>query len=274
ASNALGTLAQTVVVPLGKTYEVTVTSNAAVVFQDSSHGAIRSVPSEYLYDEPITINPQLKVASVKIKFYQLVGNGADIGHFYNAIASGAANKVLAIWSAAMNGAVSNARYVPDYLRFNSYNTANMVLASKAVSQANGVNRKQLMGFGDFSALSRVLPSGTAQDAALTMLLGQEYMSRGFVGTVSGVPLTELINAYVAGQVNLPAPKEMLTDKRLYIAARAGKGHAPIYVCFEDAPISLTIEPNKSADQTLISTMGISLAAAPVFASKIAVIDNV
>ena len=275
-SNVLGTLAQTVTVPIGQTYEITVKSNDAFIFQDSSWGASRSVPKNYLYDYPITINPTPRSAAAKIKWYQLVGNNgsADIGRYYNALAAGMSNKILALWNNAMTTAATSAQFVPDYLRFTSYTTENWVNAAKAVSMANGVPRERLMAYGDFAALSKILPSGTSQDAALSTLLGAEWFNRGFIGTVMGIPVTELSNAYVAGQVNLPSPTQMLSTSTIYMAARAGEGYAPIYIAFEDRPIVLEMTPDRTGDQSIDVNMTVSVAAAACFATKIAIISNV
>lgn len=277
SSNVLGDLAQTVTTRYGKTFEVTIKSNEAFVFQDSSWGASRSVEKNYLYDDVVTLNPKPVSAACKIKWYQLIGNaegGADMGRFYNALAAGLANKILALWNGAMTAIASNAQYVPDYLRFSSYTTANWVNAAKAVSQANGVSRDRLIAYGDFSALSRILPSGTTQDAALSTLLGQEYMSRGYLGTVSGIPTAELTNAYVAGQVNLPNPQQMLSTSTVYMIARAGEGFAPVYICFEENPITLELNPSETGDESIDVNLTASVDAKGIAASKFAVISNV
>lgn len=277
SSNVLGDLAQTVTTRYGKTFEVTIKSNEAFVFQDSSWGASRSVEKNYLYDDVVTLNPKPVSAGCKIKWYQLIGNaegGADMGRFYNALAAGLANKILALWNGAMTAIASNAQYVPDYLRFSSYTTANWVNAAKAVSQANGVPRDRLIAYGDFSALSRILPSGTTQDAALSTLLGQEYMSRGYLGTVSGIPTAELTNAYVAGQVNLPNPTQMLSTSTVYMIARAGEGYAPVYICFEENPITLELNPSETGDESIDVNLTASVDAKGIAASKFAVISNV
>lgn len=276
-SNVLGELAQVVTVPMGRTYEVTVKSNDVFVFQDSSWGATRSVPKNYLYDDTITINPTPTTAAVKIKWYQLIGNadgGADFGRFYNALTAGLSNKILALWNGTMTSISSSAKYVPQYLRFSSYTTANWVSAAKAVSMANHVSRDRLMAFGDFAAISKLLPSSTAQDAALTMLLGQEYMSKGYIGVMSGVPVTEINNAFVAGQTNLASPTSLLSTSTIYMAARGGEGYAPVYIAFEDRPITLEMTPDKTGDESIDINLTLSVGAAGVAASKYAVISNV
>ena len=276
-SNALGALAFVDKVGIGQTYEVNVLSNDIFLFQDSAWGASRSVPKNYLYSKSIAINPKPRTAAAKIKWYQLVGNeqgGADIGRYYLALAGGSNNKILALWNAAMTAGVSNAAFVPSYLKKTGYSTANWIALAKAVSQANGLPRESIIAYGDWAALSKVLPSGTAQDAALTMQLGNEWFSKGFMGTCMGVPLAPIQNAYVAGTVNAASPTEMLSASTIYMLPRAGEGFAPVYIIFEDDPIVLEMTPEQTGDMTIDVNMTISVEAKGCFASKCGVISSI
>ena len=276
-SDALGPLAMVDKVGIGQTYEVNVLSNDIFLFQDSSWGASRSVPKNSLYSKSITINPKPRSAAAKIKWYQLVGNeqgGADIGRYYLALAGGSNNKILALWNGAMTAGVANSAFVPTYLKKSGYNTANWIALAKAVSQANGLPRESIIAYGDWAALSKVLPFGTAQDAALTYGLGQEWFSKGFMGTCMGVPLAPIQNAYVAGQVNLASPTEMLSASTIYMLPRAGEGFAPVYVIFEDDPIVLEMSPDQTGDMTIDINMTISVEAAGIFGSKIGVMSSI
>lgn len=276
-SNALGALAFVDKVGIGQTYEVNVLSNDIFLFQDSAWGASRSVPKNYLYSKSIAINPKPRTAAAKIKWYQLVGNeqgGADIGRYYLALAGGSNNKILALWNAAMTAGVSNAAFVPSYLKKTGYSTANWIALAKAVSQANGLPRESIIAYGDWAALSKVLPSGTAQDAALTMQLGNEWFSKGFMGTCMGVPLAPIQNAYVAGTVNSASPTEMLSASTIYMLPRAGEGFAPVYIIFEDDPIVLEMTPEQTGDMTIDVNMTISVEAKGVFSQKIGVLSSV
>ena len=276
-SDALGALAFVDKVGIGQTYEVNVLSNDIFLFQDSSWGASRSVPKNSLYSKSITINPKPRSAAAKIKWYQLVGNeqgGADIGRYYLALAGGSNNKILALWNGAMTTGVSNSAFVPTYLKKSGYNTANWIALAKAVSQANGLPRESIIAYGDWAALSKVLPSGTAQDAALTYGLGPDWFSKGFLGTCMGVPLAPIQNTYVAGQVNLASPTEMLSANTIYMLPRAGEGFAPVYIIFEDDPIVLEMSPDQTGDMTIDINMTISVEAKGVFGSKIGVMSSI
>lgn len=276
-SNALGALAFVDKVGIGQTYEVNVLSNDIFLFQDSAWGASRSVPKNYLYSKSIAINPKPRTAAAKIKWYQLVGNeqgGADIGRYYLALAGGSNNKILALWNAAMTAGVSNAAFVPSYLKKTGYSTANWIALAKAVSQANGLPRESIIAYGDWAALSKVLPYGTAQDAALTMQLGNEWFSKGFMGTCMGVPLAPIQNAYVAGTVNAASPTEMLSANTIYMLPRAGEGFAPVYIIFEDDPIVLEMTPEQTGDMTIDVNMTISVEAKGVFSGKVGCISSI
>ena len=276
-SNALGALAFVDKVAYGQTYEVKVQSNDVFLFQDSAWGASRSAPKNRLYDKSITINPTPKSCAASVKWYQLVGNqngGADIGRYYLSLAGGSNNKILGLWNEAMNAGIANAAFVPTYLKKSGYNTANWISLAKAVSQANGLPRESIVAYGDWAALAKVLPSGTAVDAALTYGLGSEWFSKGYMGTCMGVPLAPLQNAYVAGQVNLASPTEMLSASTIYMLPRAGEGFAPVYIIFEDDPIVLEMSPDKTGDMTIDVNMTISVEAKGVFGSKIGVMSSV
>lgn len=276
-SNALGALAFVDKTPIGKTYEARVLSNDVFLFQDSSWGASRSVPKNTLYDANIAINPIPRTAAAHIKWYQLVGNqdgGADIGRYYLSLAGGSNNKILGLWNNAITSAASSAQFVPSYLRKTGYTTANWISLAKSVSQANGIPRDRIMAYGDWTALAKVLPSGTAQDAALSTLLGEAWFSRGFLGTAMGVPMAEITNAYVAGTVNNPSPAEMLSTSTIYMAASAGEAYAPVYIIFEDDPIVLELDPSQTGDESIDVNMTISVGVAPVCGSKIGVMSSV
>lgn len=273
-SNVLGELAEMVNVPFGETYEITVGSNDIFMFQDSSWGASRSVPENTLYDYPITLNPSPRSCSATAKWYQLVGNDADFGRWLNAIYAGLYSKIMALWNSAMTAAASGTFFVPSYLKFNSFSSANLNNAAELVSTVNGVPVEALIMYGRRPTVAMALPTGTAQDAALTYMLGREWMDNGYLGTVQGIRSFALTNAMVPGTQNTTG-QLVLNDSNLYIAASRGNGYAPIYIGFEDgSPITLELEPHETADMTLNVNVTASLDVKAVFGTKIAVISNV
>lgn len=271
-SNALDELAQTVNVPFGETYEITVASNDIFMFQDSSWGASRSVPENTLYDYPITLNPSPRSCSATAKWYQLVGNDADFGMWLNAIYAGLYSKIMGMWNAAMTSAANGTFFVPSYLKFNSFTSANFNTAVELVSTVNHVPVSGLVAYGRRPVLAKALPTGTAQDAALTYMLGREWMDNGYMGTIQGVRSFALTNAMVPGTQNTTGGL-VISDSKIYLAASRGNGYAPIYVGFEDgAPITLEFEPHEVADMTLNVNVTASIDVKAVFGTKLAVID--
>ena len=107
-----------------------------------------------------------------------------------------------------------------------------------------------------------------------MQLGNEWFSKGFMGTCMGVPLAPIQNAYVAGTVNAAAPTEMLSASTIYMLPRAGEGFAPVYIIFEDDPIVLEMTPEQTGDMTIDVNMTISVEAKAVMASKIGVMSSI
>lgn len=273
-SAGLGELSEIVEIGFGETYEITVASNDVMIFSDSAWGASRSVPKQSLYNYPIVLNPELKSATAQIKWRQLVANDVDIGLWFNSLASGMYSKVMAMWSKTLIDAAGNAFFTPAYLQFASYNSANFITAAKKVSEVNHVDRKRLICFGDWLALSKVLPSGTTQDAALTYGLGSDWNSNGYLGTTLGVPCHILENVIVPGTQNTTG-EEVLPSDKLFIAAARGNGTAPVYVGIErDTPIQLELEPTETADMSINVNLSISLDVKAVFGTKVAVISGV
>lgn len=249
-ANMGGMLMEATTVPLGQTKEITIHSNDIFLFEDSSWGASRSATLNYLYDDTITLNPRPYTCRATIKWFQMVGNDVDIGWYYNAIMGGMYSRIMANYIGAIMTLADDTRYVPDYLSFDTYNSQNWAEAIVAVSTANGIPRDQLMAFGDYRDLQKVLPLGTPSDAALTYGLGYEWMRNGFLAVVGGVPLFDVEPAMVPGTVNTTG--EMLGMKGLIlIAGRIGRAYAPVYTAFADgSPLVIEMEPRETGDTSL------------------------
>lgn len=270
-SDIIGKLAQTVSVPMGQTYEVNVGSGEIIVFQDSSWGASRSVPYSELYDKTFTLNPTPRSAGFYIKWYQLVSNDRDIGQFYNSIASGYSSFVMGLFSKSLSVAVSDTTLNPAYLQFNSYNTANWINAQKYVRMVNGA--KGVQAFGDYSALAKLLPSGTAQDAALTMLLGDEWNRQGYLGTVMGVPCFAFDNCLVPN-TQYTTGTQLMSTSTVYLTAT--NQPAPVWIAFEDGtPITVELDASDgTGDGSIFVNVTASVDCRAIVSSKIATISNV
>ena len=277
-SSAMDWLAETVYVPMGQTYELDVQSNDIFLFEDDSWGASRSKPSNYLYSKSLTLNPTLRTAKSTIKWYQLVGNDADLGRTFNAISAGMYSKIMGLWAKAMTDASSNPALVPANMTF-TYSDANWITAAKRVSMSNNTSFRNIFAFGDVLALSHVLPStangtGTNLDAALATMLGVEWARYGYLGDYHGVRLFPIDNVVVPGTQNTTI-QEVVPNNMIWMAAAPGAGYKPVYIAFEeDTPITIQLDPSETADNTIDVMVSFSVAVRPVVASKIAVITPV
>lgn len=273
-SNALDWIAETVSVPLGKTYELDIMSNDVFLFEDDSWGASRSKPSNYLYSQPITLNPTLRTAKATIKWYQLVGNDVDMGRFFNSIAAGLYSKITAMAMAKMTAATSDTTIVPANLQFTN-TSQNFVTAANRVAMVNGTYYRNTVAIGHPTALAAALPSGMVNassvnlDAALATLLGVEWARYGYLGEYMGIRMMPLQDAVVPGTQNTSITGVIPTNK-IWIMPMGG--YRPIYVGMEEGtPITVELNPSETADMTIDIIVSASLDAQPVFGNKIAVI---
>ena len=268
--------AQTVYAPIGQTYEVDINSNDVFLFQDDSWGASRSKPANYLYSKTVTLNPTLRTAKATVKWYQLVGNNADLGRYFNSLAAGMYSKITGLWSTALVSASTNTAYVPSNLQF-TYSNTNWINAAKRVAMVNNTGIRNVVAFGDLMALSHVLPStangaNTNLDSALATMLGVEWARYGYLGDFMGVRLMALDNAVVPGTQNTTIT-EVLPNN--YVWMLAAGGYKPIYVAFEEGtPITIQLDPSETADMTIDIMVSTAIDAKPVFGSKLAVVTPV
>ena len=221
------------------------------------------------------MNPTPRTARASVKWYQMVGNNADLGALMNSINAGMANKIVALWNGAMVKAQSNGM-IPSGATFTTFTSANWVKAVKAVHKMSSF--RDVIAFGDLEALMKVLPAGNSNgasinlDAALTELLGAEWARYGYIGEYLGARLMPLDNVVVPGTQNTTVT-DLLPNNVIWFAGAGSK--RPVYLCFEDGtPITLDIAPSDTGDMTLDLTVTVSLAAAPVFADKLAVMTGV
>ena len=181
--------------------------------------------------------------------------------------------IMGLFNNALTIAATNAAYTPSYLTFNSYTTDNWVNAAKYVSQVNHASRDSIIAYGDYSAMAHVLPSGNAQDAALTMLLGDEWNRSGYLGTVMGIKTFALENVMLPG-TQYTAGTQLMPDDVIYMAASSQA--APVWIAFEDGtPITLEFDASKgSGDGSIYVNLTMSIDVKPIASSKMAVISNV
>ena len=273
-SEAVAQFADVVEVGFGETYALSVGSNDIPVFQDSAWGASRSVPANRFYSKDYTLNPQPKTAEIRMKWHQLVGNNMDFGAFFANIVAGMYAKTMGMWSAMLAEAATDPTKVPTALS-QTFNAANWVTLANKVSALNNTSISNVVAYGGAVALSKVLPaestgtSNTAMDAALATLLGRDYILSGYLGKYMGVRLLPLRDAVIPGTQNTTVNTVLNQNTIWMMAANARK---PLTIAYNrDTPISIEIDPMKTASFELIFNLTIAVDSAAVFASKAGVI---
>ena len=274
-SSGLGWLAEMTTVPIGQTKELDIMSNDIFLFEDDSWGASRSKPANTLYNKSVTLNPRLRTARVSMKWYQLVGNDADMGWFFNALAAGMYSKITALWISTLTKMTGNTAYVPANMTFTN-TSANWVTAGERVSVVNGTRYRNVMAIGRPSALTKALPSGVVNastvnlDAALSTMLGVDWARYGFLGEYMGMNLMPIDTAIVPGTQNTSVTDIVPADKIWLVPAG---GYKPVYIGMEEGtPIQLELTPDQTADMSIDVVVSMSIDCVPVLASRMAVIN--
>ena len=271
-SEAVSLFADTVEVDFGQTYMVSIGSNDIPVFQDSSWGASRSVPRNRFYSRDYALNPQPKSCWITAKWIQLVGNNMDFGDFFANIAAGMYAKTMGMWNQAMNIAKGDASLIPANLNY-TFDTQNWVKAANKVSALNATRISNLFATGSMVALSKVLPTNVTgstnvnMDAAIATLLGADYTRSGYLGEFMAVRLMPMQDVIVPGTQNT-APETLLSDTDIYMMSSSGRKSMTIgYTA--GTPITIEMDPTKSADFEIGMNVTIALDTVATFSSKIA-----
>ena len=272
-SEAVDMLAEVYEVGFGETKQITVNSNDIPVFQDSSWGASRSVPRNRFYSKDYTLNPQPKTAQINAKWFQLVGNNQDFGAFFANLAAGMYAKTMGMWNEALTAAKSDTTLIPSNLTF-AFESTNWMTAANRLAALNNTGLGGLFATGSMVALSKVLPTQATgstnvnMDAALSMLLGGTYNSRGYLGEFMSIPLLPMRDVIVPGTQNT-APETLLSGNDIWMMASAGR--KPLAIAYNSAtPITIEIDPvMDAADFEIAMNLTIALDTVAVFSSKIA-----
>lgn len=273
-SEAVSIFADVVSVGFGETYQLTVTSNDIPVFQDSSWGASRSVPTNTLYAKDYTLNPSPRTCQMKFKWHQLISNDMDFGRFFANLTAGLYAKTMGMFSQAMVAAASDTTLIPTGLTY-AFSNLNWVSLANKISAVNNVGYGQLMAFGGAVALAKVLPNTVTgstnvnMDAAIATLLGADYTASGYLGEFMGVRLMPLVDAVVPGTQNGNVTTILPTDK---IWMMASNGRKPLTIAMnEDTPITIDFDPEKSGDFMIGTNITVSLDIAAIFASRVGLV---
>lgn len=272
----VGEMASTMVIPKGKTGQVEITSNAVFQWYDSTWTSLRSVPQDQLFNACVTINPTPKATRFHVNFYQMVANSGSLVDTLAAVAGGYGAKLMETFSAAFQTAAANAKYVPASRKASGYTDSNWATVVRNVSAANRVRRDQLIAYGDYLALRKVLPDNATLAPAIMTLLGEEYFKNGYLMSHDGVMLYELTPVVTPATINTTMTSPFPTNE-IIIAARANLRYAPMVIGFEEGGegrIDLTPGDNVIADGFIEGLSFASYDIQPVFTSAIGLITNI
>lgn len=272
----VGEMASTMLIPKGKTGQVEITSNAVFKWYDSTWTSLRSVPQDQLYNGCITINPTPKATRFHINYYQMVANSGSLVDTLAAVAGGYAAKLMDSFSTAFQAAAGNTKYVPSSRKASGYTDSNWATVLRNVAAANRVRRDQLIGYGDFLALRKVLPDNVTLASAIMTMLGEEYFRNGYLMSHDGVMLYELTPVSTPETINTTMTSPFPTNE-IIIAARANMRYAPMVIGFEEGgegQIDLTPGANVIADGYIEGLAFSSYEIAPCFTSAIGLITNI
>ena len=123
------------------------------------------------------------------------------------------------------------------------------------------------------ALSKVLPTNVTgstnvnMDAAIATLLGADYTRSGYLGEFMAVRLMPMQDVIVPGTQNT-APETLLSDTDIYMMS--SNGRKPMTIGYTaGTPITIEMDPTKSADFEIGMNVTIALDTVATFSSKIA-----
>lgn len=276
-SEIVGEMASVASVDPGKTYTAEITSNAVIQWEDATWTSLRSVPQDRLYNKTITINPKPTAARCSVNWYQMVGNGGNLIDTMAAMAGGYAAMVMKKFTDAFTAAAAQTKYVPSSLKASGYTSNNWATICQKVAMANRVRRDQLIAYGDFLALRKVLPDNASLASAIMMQLGDEYFKNGYIMSHDGVLLYEIHPVADPKTINTTLTSVWPTDE-IIVAARATDRYAPMIMAWENnlekGSVELTAGDDIMATGRIEVLQYASLGICPAFASRIGLISDI
>lgn len=206
----------------------------------------------------------------------MIGNSGSLVDTIAAVSGGYGAKLMEAFSNAFQTAAANTKYVPTSRKATGYTTTNWATIVRNVAAANRVRRDQLIAYGDFLALRKVLPDNATLAPAIMTLLGDEYFKDGYLMSHDGVMLYELTPVSTPATINTTMTSPFPTDE-IIIAARANMRYAPMIIGFEEGGegrIDLTPGENVIANGYIEGLSYASYEIAPCFTSAIGVISDI
>lgn len=272
----VGDMVSTVTTPKGQTFTAAITSNEVFKWEDATWTSLRSVPESQLYHKTITLNPTPTACRGRINYYQMVGNGLNMVDTLAALAGGYGAMIMQKFTTAFTAAAANTTYVPAALTATGYTDQNWATIVQNVAKANRVRRTDIIGYGNFLALRKVLPDNAGLASAIMMQLGNEYFRNGYITSHDGTMLYEITPTSTPETINTTMTDVFPSDM-IVLAARATERYAPMICCFEEGGqgmLNLTPGDNVIGTGIIEVEQFASLEIAPAFASRIGIISSV
>lgn len=271
-----GEMVSVIPIPKGKTGEVEVTSNAVFKWYDSSWTSLRSVPQDQLYNRCVTLNPAPKATRFRMNFYQMIGNAGSLIDTMAAVSGGYGAMMMGHFADAFLLAAADSKNVPPARKATSYSDQNWATVVRNTAAVNRVRRDQLIAWGDFLALRKVLPDNATLAPAIMTMIGDEYFKNGYLMSHDGVMLYELTPVSTPETINTTMTSPFPTDT-IVIGARANRRYAPMVMGMEEGGegrIELTPDDNVQSTGWIQGLSWTSFDIQPAFASGIGLIENV
>ena len=276
-SEIVGEMVSVVTVDPGKTYTAAINSNAVIQWEDATWTSLRSVPQDRLYSATVTLNPKPFSTRCSVNAYQLLGNDGNLIDTMAAMAGGYAAYIMQKFTTAFSAAAAQTKYLPASLKASGYTGNNWATICQKVAMANRVRRDQLIAYGDFLALRKVLPDNASLASAIMMQLGDEYFKNGYIMSHDGVLLYEIHPVADPKTINTTLTSVWPTDE-IIIAARASDRYAPMLMAWENnlemGSVELTGGEDVMATGRIEIMQYASMDLAPVFASRIGLISSI
>lgn len=272
----VGEMASVMSIPMGKTGQIEVTSNAVFQWYDSSWTSLRSVPQDQLYNGCITLNPKPKATRFRINLYQLRSNSGSLVDTLAAVSGGYGAMLMQAFTDAFTTAIANTKYVPSALKASGYTDSNWATIVRNVAATNRVRRDQLIAYGDYLSLRKVLPDNATLASAIMMQMGDEYFKNGYLMSHDGVMLYEITPTVTPATINTTLTP-IFPNNLIVIAARANQRYAPMVMGFEEGGegrIDLTPDEKAVADGWIQGLAFASLDIQPCFTSRVGVISSI
>ena len=193
-----------------------------------------------------------------------------------ALAGGYGAMIMRIFTDAFTKAAADTTYVPAALTATGYTDQNWATIVQNVAKANRVRRTDIIGYGNFLALRKVLPDNASLASAIMMQLGNEYFRNGYITSHDGTMLYEITPTSTPDTINTTMDDVFPSDM-IVLAARATERYAPMICCFEEGGqgmLNLTPGDDVIATGNIEVEQFASLDIAPAFASRIGIISSI